>query len=163
MYSYFIYKIYKIPHKLMDAFIVMLQKKQLAQASAWYRCHYGEKDFVKRFKVSTHKIEKKKYYYLITFTLRKDRDDIENVEAFIKTQAFRPALQIIKASFVRELTKGGRPHWHMAVISTKIIKKDRFNYYQKHYGNIDISKNKHNTTVDMLDYMCKSNTIEDIL
>ncbi len=147
----------------MDCFVHMLKKKQFEQATAWYRIHYNEKDFVKRFKMACNKNEKKKYYYMITFTLKRDFCDYKNIEAFIKTQAFRSALQIEKASIVRELTKNGRPHWHMSVVTTKLLKKDRFTYYQKHYGNIDISKNRHNTGSEMLEYMCKSNTIEDLL
>ncbi len=149
----------------MESYVDMLMKKQFDQASAWYRVHYNEPYFNKRFKAVVHKREKKRYYYMITFTLREDYDEkrIERIEAFIKTQAYRPALQIQSASIVRELTKAGRPHWHMAVITLKLLKKDRFTYYKKHYGNIDISKNKLNDDSEMLNYMCKSNTITKIL
>lgn len=147
----------------MESFVNMLKKNQFSQASAWYRVHYSDKGFNKTFKSVVAKLEKKKYYYLITFTLRQDYKNYDNIEAFVKTQAFRPALQICKASVVRELTKNGRPHWHMSVISTKIIKRSRFNYYQKQYGNVDISKNKHDTDLDMIDYMCKSDTIDILL
>lgn len=149
----------------MDKFVEFLKKNDFKNASIYYRAHYTEKDFTKSFKQSVNKLERKKYYYMITFTLAKDYTEKEykEIEKFIETQAFRPALQIEKASIVKELTKRGRPHWHMSIVSTKIIKKDRFNYYANLYGTIDISKNRHNNDSEMMNYMSKSAIIKPLI
>ncbi len=149
----------------MEKFVKLLQENKLEEASNYYRTIYQDKSFTKRFKKTVSKLERKRYYYMITFTLAKDytKDEYLKIEKFIETQAFRPALQIEKAFIVKELTKKGRPHWHMSIVSTKILKKDRFNYYQNLYGTIDISKNRHNTDSEMMNYMSKSDTVKQLL
>ncbi len=141
----------------MDHFILLLKQNNLSQAAAWYRVHYNEPYFNKKFKKTIAKIEKKKYYYMITFTLSESHSNVQydRIEAFIRVQALRPALQIISAEFVRELTKAGRPHWHMAIVTTKLLKKSSFRHYIKTYGSVDISKNRQDTTSEMINYMYK--------
>lgn len=115
--------------------------------------------FHKRLKHYLTKDKKKKYYYLVTFTLRNIPEDIESIEEYIVSQANRRALQILEFHWVREYTKAEVPHWHVCIVTTKALKKDRFNYYIQRYGNIDISKNKAQTTDEMLNYMTKTNKI----
>lgn len=105
-------------------------------------------------------LDVKKYYYMITFTLKPGiTTPSESIEEYIKKQfTERPALGISEAHIVQELTKNGTPHWHVAVISTKHISKDRFNYYTQLYGNIDISKNHSQKISETLNYLSKSGT-----
>lgn len=103
----------------------------------------------------------KKYRYLITFTLR---DSVKNeswdtVEQYIIKQATRSPLKIIQFYYVRELTKKGQAHWHVAIETTKPLSVDRFNYYKQLYGNIDLSRTKAQKLDECLDYMSKTNTV----
>ncbi len=112
--------------------------------------------------------DKKQYIYLVTFTVdpKKVPDyktRITEIEGFIQAQGLRTALHLSKYSFVREYTKKGVPHWHACVVSDKCLKKDRFQYYTKKYGSIDISKNKAQQTSEMLNYMSKYGNIVDVL
>lgn len=99
----------------------------------------------------------RKYFYLITFTLKKDynTDETLEIEDYIKSQMTRPALRIDEAYMVKELTKSGRPHWHLAVKSSKFIAKNRFNYYKQKFGNIDISKSTNKSLEESLNYINK--------
>lgn len=102
----------------------------------------------------------KKYYYLVTFTLRKDTfTQADSAEKYIHSQfKNRPALGVLEAHVVRELTQAGNPHWHVSVSTSRPLAKNRFNYYIKIFGNIDISKNKCQNLNDGLNYISKSNT-----
>jgi len=108
----------------------------------------------------------KRYYYLITFTI-KDYDKIDVmdsiIEKYIISRLRRTALQVEKAHIVKELTQNKVPHWHAAVKSKKYISKDRFKYYIKQYGNIDISKNHSQNYKTMLKYITKSNIAKQII
>lgn len=106
------------------------------------------------------------YRYMITFTLKEKLLPLEIYKAvkFIKAQfQDRPALQIKEAVMVQELTKNGIEHWHVVCSSKKSISKDRFNYFQKIYGNIDIKKNVHNNLWDGLNYISKTSTPETLV
>lgn len=100
---------------------------------------------------------KSNYFYLITFTLKQDYtpSEIDKIEAYIHKQFLRPALQIKNAYISKELTKNNRPHWHVAVESSKYIAKDRFDYYVKKYGFIDISKSYSQTLKNSITYIEK--------
>ncbi len=100
---------------------------------------------------------KKYYYYLITFTLKENHKDYTLIENYILGQVERKALHIVEAHYTKELTKKGRPHWHVAVKSEKCIPKNRFNYYEKKYGKIDISKSVTNTIDESINYINKEN------
>jgi hypothetical protein len=105
-------------------------------------------------------LDKKFYYYMITFTIRDEHDSIhETIEDYIKSQfTDRPALGIVEATLGMELTKRGIHHWHVVVKSTKHIAKDRFQYYEKLYGKVDISKNYSQNLNDGLNYISKKDT-----
>lgn len=107
--------------------------------------------------------QKKYYYYLITFTLKEDTNDEEKIHQYIKKQLQRKALKIVEAHLAKEYTKKGRPHWHASVKSEKYLAKDRFNYFVKKYGNIDISKNNSQTLEESINYINKSTTSEQIV
>lgn len=98
----------------------------------------------------------KNYYYLITFTKREDiLIEDESIEQYIIKQFQRKPLQITEAHIVKEKTKKGQSHWHVSVSAKKCLKKDRFNYYIKKYGYIDISKSRHNSLEEGINYINK--------
>lgn len=108
--------------------------------------------------------ENRRYNYLITFTLKPEVTDEDEVEAYIIKQLHRTPLQIIEAHLSKEYTKAGRAHWHVPVTTTTPLKKDRFNYYIKKYGNIDISKNKStNNLEESLNYINKETQSRQII
>ncbi len=107
------------------------------------------------FKAFLKNREQKRYRYLITFTLRKPCDDIPAISSYIKSQLKRKPLKIEEAHLVQELTKAGIPHWHASVITTKPLKKDRFNYYEKLYGHVDISSTLGTNIEETLNYISK--------
>lgn len=136
----------------------------LTLASEYYAKHYHRMDssYIKKY-LNLQKA--KKYYYLITFTLRKDMKHLaDEAEKYIKKQfTERPPLQIQEAYYVRELTKKGMPHWHVSVCSTTPIAKNRFQYYNKKYGFIDVSKSKQKTLTNGMEYLSKSATPEKLV
>lgn len=100
----------------------------------------------------------KHYYYLITFTIKPEQqipDQYQLIEDYIKKQFLRKPLQIIQSHITKEYTKSNIPHWHVAVETTKSLAKNRFNYYQQKFGNIDISKTLTNSIESSLNYINK--------
>lgn len=109
------------------------------------------------------------YRYLITFTLSPklntdlDPKDLEKVvEELVVSTAKREALGITYFAFAKEYTKKGVAHWHVAIETTKCLKKNRFQYYTKTYGNVDISKTKGTTLIEALNYISKD-TVPTVL
>lgn len=101
----------------------------------------------------------KRYMYLVTFTLKTDSiKDALQAEEFVKSQAERTALQIKKYAYVKELTKQGTPHFHVVVETLKPLKRNRFQYYEKLFGSVDISRTKGQTTQEALQYISKDST-----
>lgn len=99
------------------------------------------------------------YYYLVTFTIdpKINTSTDDQIEAYIRSQfTNRPSLCIKEAHIVKEFTKKNVAHWHVSVKTTKPLKKDRFHYYARKYGQIDISKNKAQNLNDGLNYISKS-------
>lgn len=97
----------------------------------------------------------KKYVYLCTFTKKNAEDDDDEIEKYIKKQFKRKPLKVVEAYIVKEKTKADVSHWHVAVETEKPLKKDRFNYYIKKYGFIDISKNKEQNIDTTINYISK--------
>lgn len=115
-------------------------------------------DISKLMKQYFNSLQEKRYFYLITFTTDPTKvkvEDEEEVEKFIISQADRTALQFTNFYYVKENHKSGRSHWHCAVQTKKPLKKDRFNYYQKIYGNVDLSRTKAQTIQEALNYISK--------
>lgn len=103
------------------------------------------------------------YYYLVTFNLAKkpDATELAKIKKYIVDQfTDRPALQITRAVLVMEYTKAGVEHFHVSCSSKKPLSKDRFNYFTKLYGFVDISKNKTKNLNDGLNYITKVGTPE---
>lgn len=105
--------------------------------------------------------EKTYYRYMLTFTLDPKKNQFTDsfftkVESYIVKQLHRKPLGIIKAYLIRE---GGdndkHVHWHSAVLTDKPLKADRFNYYKKLYGNLDLSRTKAQNLEETLNYMSK--------
>lgn len=121
------------------------------------------KDFHFHFTKLCKEKEKKEYYYLVTFTVRDDVDEDEDViEQYIKKQFLRSPLHVVVADIVKERTKRDRPHWHVSTIMHCCLKKDRFQYYQKLYGSIDISKSGHKSYETILNYLSKDGLPQNI-
>lgn len=104
----------------------------------------------------------KKYLYLITFTLR-DATKAEKAEAYIREQVNRSHLDLTRWIMAKEHTKKGTPHWHCAVESRKPIKKNRFQYYEKLFGFIDVSRTKGQNLQEALQYISKESVPEILL
>lgn len=111
----------------------------------------------KAFRQYFKEISEKNYYYLITFTLKPGMESSsEKAEQYIKAQfTNRPALGVQEAYISKEQTKKGVDHWHVSVRTSKSLAKNRFNYYTKIYGHIDISKNKCQNLEDSINYISK--------
>ena len=109
----------------------------------------------------------KNYMYLVTFTVDKKKvkkPNYDSIEKYIKKQFQRSPLKVTKAQIVREGNgKDKHIHWHVAVQTAIPLKKDRFHYYIRKYGNIDISKSKTNSYEELQNYISKENTPQDIL
>lgn len=104
---------------------------------------------------------KSTYIYMLTFTL-KVKDHYDKAKEYIYRQHERTQLKVISYHVVEETTKAGMPHWHVAVQTEKPLKKNRFNYYSKLYGFVDLSRTKGQTVDTVLEYMSKSNTPEQL-
>lgn len=102
-------------------------------------------------------MDQKYHYYMVTFTLKDEmKEEYDSAESYISSQfTSRPALSIVEAHISQEFTKKGVHHWHVAVKTKKPLCKNRFNYYQKIYGNIDISKTKCQNLQESLNYISK--------
>lgn len=104
--------------------------------------------------------DKRVYYYMLTFNLKPEcwnKKSIDKARKTVIRTATREPLQISRCHYVEEHTKVGTEHWHMSIITSKRLKKDRFADYNKNYGFVHISENKAQTYWTMLDYMNKEN------
>lgn len=110
----------------------------------------------------------KTYQYLVTFTLDPTKHPTvtqaleDKIQAYIESQADRPALQVTSLTYVRELHKSGRPHWHAKFLTTKAIRTDAFTQYNKIYGKTDISRSKHTNGQHIDLYINKENTAKSV-
>lgn len=104
----------------------------------------------------------KKYRYLITFTLR-ELSLAKDAEQYIRDQSKRTHLDLLRWVLAKEHTKKGTPHWHCAVESRKPIKKNRFQYYERLYGFVDVSRTKGQNLDEALQYISKESTPEILL
>lgn len=106
------------------------------------------------------------YFYLVTFNLAKkpDAKTLIAIKRYIVDQfQDRPALKITRAVLVMEYTKAGVEHFHVSC-STKIpLSKDRFNYFTKLYGFVDISKNTTKNLNDGLNYIAEDYAPETLV
>lgn len=111
------------------------------------------------------KARAQKYQYMVTFTTDPEKhpeEPIAKIEEYIESQGQRPALQVESGSYVAEKHKSGRTHWHMKLITTKALRSDAFNQFQKAYGKVDISRSKHTDGSHIDIYMNKEGTIKDL-
>lgn len=98
------------------------------------------------------------------YTFTKDPQKTKDVTnkflyEYIKKQLKRTPLQIIEAHIAQEGDdKDKHVHWHVAIQTTKPLRKDRFAYYTQKYGNIDPSKSKINSISESLNYISKDST-----
>jgi len=119
------------------------------------------KDFHKELQKQIKGINKKHYFYLCTFTLSVNVcpsvRKVNEIEEYIIRQFRRVPLKIVQAYYAKEYTKKNIPHWHVAVETTKFLSKNSFNYYQKIYGFVDISRSRINSIEESLNYINKDN------
>lgn len=106
---------------------------------------------------------KKSYFYLITFTVKPSFTDYDTVRDFVKSQAQRKALKFKQFYFSEEKHKSGVPHWHCAVQTEKPLKRDRFNFYVRKYGHVDVSRTNVQTIQESLNYISKDTEPERLL
>lgn len=111
----------------------------------------------------------KTHRYLVTFTFDPKKlpaaesdypDFFDIAEQYIENLAFSRQYSATHWAVVREHHAPPRDkicHFHVSVVSSKILKKSFFRYYVKTYGNIDISKSRVNTTEFAINYMQKEN------
>ena len=109
-------------------------------------------------------VPKKSYLYLVTFTLKPECvPQADQIEVYIKKQfTHRPALQIVTAHIARELTKAGVPHWHVQVEASTPLCKDRFDYYTRMYGFVDVSKTRSQNPQKALEYISKETNVDHL-
>lgn len=124
--------------------------------------YFLDDQFLRKLRAKIKDDEIKKYIYLVTFTLdpekNKDlpKEELEEVVTnLVEAQATRIPLKITYYAYSKEYTKAGQAHWHAVVQTKKPLPKNRFAYYQRSYGNIDISRTKTTTTLEALDYISK--------
>lgn len=108
---------------------------------------------------------KQLYRYMLTFTVKPDcKEKEDDIEKYIEKQITeRTPLKIRQAWITKEYTKAGKPHWHCAIESEQIIKKDRFHYYIKKYGFLDISKTKAQNLEEAKNYISKDSTPKKLI
>lgn len=146
-----------------------LKNLQDGDDTEWVNTYIPRSDFHKAFRKALKGTKLKKYIYMVTFTLNPtihpDVDDTLELEVadYIEKQAIRSALKITRFEYVKEHHKSGRPHWHALIETNKPLKKDRFNYYCKKYGAIDIAKNKAQQNTEILNYISKVETPKKII
>lgn len=126
-----------------------------------YDINCMNKEFIRQLRIRDKSF--KRYYYLLTFTLRKGVNEYDKIQNYIIQRLKAPALQIGKCHIVKEFTAKHIPHWHCAVISKKYLSKDRFKYYEKLYGFVDISKNHSQNYSTMMEYISKSSTPTEVV
>lgn len=131
-------------------------------ANKIFLCDNIANEFHREFKRQLKTSDYKRHVYMLTYTIdpNKYKENADEIEEYINRQHTRTALKIEQYQVVKEFCKNGMPHWHALVVTTKPLKKDRFNYYISKYGNIDISKNKAQETAEILNYMTKSGEIQ---
>lgn len=103
------------------------------------------------------------YQYMVTFTVdpkKHSNPDESKIEIYLDSQIDRPALHILKCSYVKEYTKKGMPHWHMKLNTSKPLRSDAFAQYKKVYGSVDISRSKHTNGQHTDIYMNKEGSIK---
>lgn len=122
----------------------------------------SHQEFSKELKKILDKNKRKTFIYMLTFTISPTLHPVitpalENkIEDYIKKQAERKmTLGITGFSYVKEHHKDGRPHWHASLTTSKSLKKNRFQYYTKLFGNLDFSRTKGQTNQEALNYMSK--------
>lgn len=107
---------------------------------------------------------KEQNMYLLTFTLdpkkfpEVDNDLISAVQTYLEDQSKRK-LGFTRYEYAMELHENGRPHWHVAVQCSGILKKSAFKYYTSKYGTMDISRTRGKSFNTILDYISKDTII----
>lgn len=149
---------------MQDIAAQYLKALQEGEDTEWVNTYVGRPDFHKAFKKALKGTKLKRYIYMVTYTVDPKKhpemtDSLEQeVQAFIESQGKRSALGVLRYEYVKEHHKDGRPHWHALVETSRPLKKDRFNYFVKKYGNVDIAKNKAQQNTEILNYISKVET-----
>lgn len=129
-----------------------------------YKSHGHAQQYMKIVIKELKKPASKSHFYMVTFTLKPDAvQNADTARAFIRGTAERKALGIIECHIVEELTKAGVPHWHMAIATDRPLARNRFQYYEKKFGSIDLSVTKNKTLTEALNYMSKAGETEQLV
>lgn len=125
----------------------------------WALKYVVDPEFSKQYKKYIKSLERKKYYYMVTFTIDPNKVPPEmfpSAQLYIEDQVKREnVLKIEEYEYVVEYTQQGIPHYHVSIVTTKPLFKNRFQYYTKKYGHVDISRSKQTSTQEALNYMSK--------
>lgn len=122
--------------------------------------YFTDPEFTKILRKQIIDSERKKYMYMLTFTLDPKKNEItedleSTVSTLIENQSNRDALKITYFAYSKEYTKAKLPHWHVVIVTLKPLKKDRFQFYTKKYGNLDLSRTNGTTPLEALNYISK--------
>jgi len=104
----------------------------------------------------TKKVDKS-YEYLVTLTLAKEPepDTVQQVEASIKRYSKSTVLCPSKFYYAMELTKAGRPHWHIYIKCSKPLKSDFWRTHKIKFGTVHQVKITKGTTDNIKKYISK--------
>lgn len=153
----------QIYNEFADTWLTMTKKQRERIEEVELR-YFIQDDFLKILRQKIEATSKKKYQYLVTFTIDpKKHPDWQSsatleqtVDYIVESQQDRKlSLQMTFYAYSKEYTKKGMPHWHAVVVTTKPLPKNRFAYFESTYGSIDISKTKVTTHLEALDYISK--------
>lgn len=147
---------YKI-HKDYDKHIVDVFQYRKVNNLNWVQLCEELFSYVKKLKPNN------KYQYIITFTIDPKLNEINDelikkVENYIlNLKPFRESNEnTLRCDYVREGDgKEKHIHWHFSIISKVFIIKKVFNYYEKKFGFVQISKSSDKNYKNRLDYINK--------
>lgn len=129
-----------------------------------YSIKYGIKDWLSaagREYARRQELKRKANLYLLTLTLKKDIKDTEELRQkvckWIEDLKDREGLRLTKLEYVMELTEQGRPHYHIILETTELLRKRHFEQARKRFGNFDLSKSKTNKYGHLENYLLKDN------
>lgn len=107
----------------------------------------------------------KRYIYLVTFTLRPEitEEQYPRWRQYVKDALANPKFKPLTIDVSEELHKNGRPHIHGVCEFGVPMKKHKFNYHIKKFGNVDCERTKCGNPTNALEYICKSVTPDTVI
>jgi hypothetical protein len=110
------------------------------------------------------------YYYMLTITIDPDKHPQDTPELYSLVEDRITQLptrltsrKIVGLVYVREYTKAGRAHWHVAIRSETPTEARHFSWFRNHVGNIQFNRNRTNSPQNLIDYLSKDEEIVTVL